>query len=316
MSFLRSLARGLASISSILGRTYRRDAGWNKALRLKSLAIFIVGSHLLFQPAANPQTKAVQRVLIFYELGLSSPAVALMDREIRATLDESRYQIEIYAEYLETTLFSDSADQKQLRESYLRKYQNRRPDLIIAAGPSSLQFIVDSHETTFGDIPVVFGGTSEQQADNPKLDSNFTGCWEIFDPTKTLNVALRLRPGSQHVVVVGGMSSFDKHLEAIFRERLHNYQSRLDFTYLTDLEMPTLLERLKHLPAHTIVLYTHIGMDAKGTRYVGASQAGPMVANAANAPVFGPSDVDLGHGEVGGYLQASPRKEKSLERLL
>jgi signal transduction histidine kinase len=68
--------------------------------------------------------------------------------------------------------------------------------------------------------------------------------------------------------------------------------------------MPSLLERLKHLPDHTIVLYTHIGMDTKGTRYVGASQAGPMVAGDANAPVFGPSDVDLGHGEVGGYLQS------------
>jgi hypothetical protein len=100
---------------------------------------------------------------------------------------------------------------------------------------------------------------------------------------------------------VGGVSSYDKHLEAIYRESLHVYEASLNFTYLTDLDMPTLLERLRHLPAHTIVLYTHIGMDAKGTRFVGASQADPVVAMAANAPVFGPSDVDLGHGEVGGY---------------
>ncbi len=74
--------------------------------------------------------------------------------------------------------------------------------------------------------------------------------------------------------------------------------------------MPALLERLKHLPDHTIVLYTHVGMDAKGTRYVGASQEGPMVANAANAPVFGLSDVDLGYGQVGGYLQSFAREGK------
>ncbi len=163
----------------------------------------------------------------------------------------------------------------------------------------------DSHEKSFAGIPIVFGGTSEQQADNPTLDSHFAGCWEIsFEPAKTLDVALRLQPGSRHIVVVGGVSSFDKHLEAIFRESLHTYEASLDLSYLTDLDMPSLLERLKHLPAHTIVLYTHIGMDAKGTRYVGASQAGPMVAGAANAPVFGPSDVDLGYGEVGGYLES------------
>jgi signal transduction histidine kinase len=86
----------------------------------------------------------------------------------------------------------------------------------------------------------------------------------------------------------------------------------LDFTYLSNLDMATLLERLKHLPDHTIVLYTHIGMDAKGTHYVGASQAGPMVVKAANAPVFGPSDVDFGHGEVGGYLHSFAKEGKTV----
>ena len=240
----------------------------------------------------------------------TSPAVALIDHEMRATLDDSRYQIELYPEYLETTLFDDPADQQEFRESYIRKYQRRRPDLIIALGPSPVRFMLDSHEKFFAGIPIVFGGTSEPQADNPTLDSHFTGCWEMFEPAKTLDVALRLQPGSRHIVVVGGVSSFDKHLEAIYRESLHSYEASLDFIYLTDLDMPSLLERLKRLPDHTIVLYTHIGMDAKGTRYVGASQAGPMVAGAANAPVFGPSDVDLGHGEVGGYLQSFAREGK------
>src|SRR5258708_11528850 len=79
--------------------------------------------------------------------------------------------------------------------------------------------------------------------------------------------------------------------------------------------MPNLLERLKHLPDHTIVLYTHIGMDAKGTRYIGSLQAGPMVASVANAPVFGPSDVDLGHGEVGGYLESFAKEGKIVGRI-
>jgi signal transduction histidine kinase/ABC-type uncharacterized transport system substrate-binding protein len=282
---------------------------WGRARRSKlqrptGLVLFLLASCLVLEPQANTQLKPVRRVVVFYELGLSSPAVALMDREMRATLRDSPYQIELYAEYLETTLFNDPAEQQQIRESYILKYQRRKPDLIIALGPSPLQFMVDSHESFFAGIPIVYGGTSEQQADNPALDSHFTGCWEVFEPTKTLDAALQLQPGTRHVVVVGGVSSFDKHLEAIYRERLKPYEANLEFTYLTDLHMPTLLERLGHLPDHTIVLYTHVGIDASGTRYVGASQAGPMIANAANAPVFGPSDVDLGHGEVGGYLQS------------
>jgi signal transduction histidine kinase len=288
----------------VSGYNFRRGAARSEARRRVRAALVLLTFYLLLQSIANSQLKEVRRVVVFYELGLSSPAVALIDREMRATLDDSRYQIELYPEYLETTLFDDPADQQEFRESYIRKYQRRRPDLIIALGPSPVRFMFDSHEKFFAGIPIVFGGTSEQQADNPSLDSHFAGCWEIFEPAKTLDMALRLQPGTRHVVVVGGVSSFDKHLEAIFRESLHSYEASLDFTYLTDLDMRGLLEHLKHLPDHTIVLYTHIGMDAKGIRYVGASQAGPMVTSAANAPVFGPSDVDLGHGEVGGYLES------------
>ncbi len=53
-------------------------------------------------------------------MGLSSPAVALIDREMWATLDDSRYQIELYPEYLETTLFDDPRDQQEFCESYIR----------------------------------------------------------------------------------------------------------------------------------------------------------------------------------------------------
>ena len=68
--------------------------------------------------------------------------------------------------------------------------------------------------------------------------------------------------------------------------------------------MPQLLDSLSRLDSDTVVLMTHIGLDAAGTSFVGASQADPMVVKASNAPVFGPSDVDLGHGEVGAYLDS------------
>jgi PAS domain S-box-containing protein len=284
--------------------------GNRRMARLILVLVAAVAGVLLSQPNAVAAEKEVRRVLVFYELGLSSPAVSLLDEQIRIALEKSPFQIELYREYLETTLFPDPATQQEFREWYIHKYRNRRPDLIMALGPSSLRFIVDSHEQFFRDIPIVFGGTPEELADNPKLDSHFTGVWEKFEPGKTLEIALRLLPGTRHVVVVGGTSSFDRRLEAIFRDNLRSYENRLDFTYLTDLEMPTLLDRLKHLPPDTVILYTHIGQDAAGTRFVGAAQADPLVASAANAPIFSPSDVDLGHGEVGGHLQSFAREGK------
>jgi len=102
--------------------------------------------------------------------------------------------------------------------------------------------------------------------------------------------------------VVGGSSSYDRSVQASLRERLHNYELKLDFEYLTDLAMPQLLDRVRHLPDHSVVLYLSILRDAAGTQFIDATEAGPMVAQAASAPVFTFADLNLGHGEAGGYV--------------
>jgi signal transduction histidine kinase len=66
--------------------------------------------------------------------------------------------------------------------------------------------------------------------------------------------------------------------------------------------MPVLLERLRHLPSNTIVIQTSINQDAAGRRFISSAQSVPLVAGAANAPVFVMDDVDLRAGTVGGSL--------------
>ena len=268
-----------------------------------SLVLVLTAGYLLPQPAASAPVKQVRRVLILNVMGpLSSPGVALMDEAIVAGLQKSPYQIELYSEDLEATLFPDEATQRQFREWYIRKYRDRKPDVIIAVGLEPLRFMVESHEPFFPNIPIVFCGSTEEMLDELKLDSHFTGVWTVAQPEETLKAALALQPGTKHVVVVGGVGVYDRHLEAIARESFRKYESRLEFTYLTDLGMPALIERLKHLPDHTIVYHTSIMQDADGTRFIDASQSAPMIASAARAPVFIVDDVDLGKGTVGGYL--------------
>ena len=257
------------------------------------------------QPIAPAQVKATRRVLILNELGPASPAINLIDGEIRARLERSPYQIELYTESLETTLFPDPAIQKEFFDSYIRKYRDRKPDVIIAVGPAPVHFLVQSHEKFFAGIPVVFCVTTPEMVGSPTLDSTFTGVWEMPDFTKTLDVALKLLPSTRHIVVVGGVSSYDRANEAIIKVGLRRYETRFDVTYLTDLDMPTLLERLMRLPENSIILQAGISEDAAGTRYIVATQSNPMVAQAANAPVFPAgdmADVDVGHGAIGGYL--------------
>jgi signal transduction histidine kinase/ABC-type uncharacterized transport system substrate-binding protein len=247
--------------------------------------------------------KEVRRVLIVNVYSpLSSPGVAAMDQAIVAGLEKAPYQIELYHEELESALFPDEASQRDFQEWFIRRYRDRKPDVIIAVGPSPLTFLAETHEEAFPNIPIIFCGSTEEMLDKWKLDSHFTGVWGTATPDKTLEAALRLLPSTRHVVVVGGVSAYDRKLESITKASLQKYESKLEFTYLTDLDMPTLLDRLRHLPSNTIVYHTSIMQDAAGSRFIDASQSVPLVASAANAPVFVVDDVDIGKGTVGGNV--------------
>ena len=157
------------------------------------------------------------------------------------------------------------------------------------------------HQRVFPGVPIVFCVPNGSAPGAPALDSDFTGVENDMAPAETVQIGLQLQPGTKNVVVVGGVAPFDREGLAAVKEALKPYEGRLDISYLTDLAVPDLLKRLQHLPNHTLVLLTSVGQDAAGTSFK-ANEIGPLVAAAANAPVFGLFDVFLNHGEVGGYL--------------
>jgi hypothetical protein len=162
--------------------------------------------------------------------------------------------------------------------------------------------MIESHERFFPGIPIIFCGSSEEMLERLKPDSHFTGVWGTIRPKETFKAALHLQPTIKHVVVVGGVGAYDRYLERIVKGSLQNYESKFEFTYLTDQDMPTLLGRLSRLPSDTIVLYTSIFQDAAGAHFIDANQSAPMVVGATNVPVFVLFDVNFGTGAVGGDI--------------
>lgn len=278
------------------------SAGIRNATRLLFI-IFATIAFVFSRPIAPQRQKTIRRVLLFNDFGyMVSPGIMALDQAIVAALEQSPYQIELYTETLESTLFSDEASQRRIRAWIALKYSDRKPDVIITAGPASLRFMLESHESFFQGIPIIFCGTTEEMIGGLKLDPHFTGIWGVAQPEKTLLAALKMQPDTKHVVVVGGRNAFDQYLESRARQSFRKYELLMDFTYLTDLDMPTLLTRLRQLPRHTIIYYTSLMEDGAGNHFVDAAQSVPLVVGAASAPIYVVDDVDLGKGTVGGCL--------------
>jgi hypothetical protein len=209
--------------------------------------------HLLPGSIGATELRPIRHVLIFYEAGTSYPGINLADLGIRPALDTSPYKLEIYREYMDAILFPDQADQEQFREFYVRKYQNRKPAIIITMGPHPLNFMVEMRDRGFPGVPIVFCNPAWAPR-SPTLPSDFTGVEDEFASFETIQTALRLLPGTRHIIVVAGVLAAEKQVEAQVKEQLRPYEGSFDVSYFTNLTMPDLLERLRHLPNHTIAL--------------------------------------------------------------
>jgi PAS domain S-box-containing protein len=276
----------------------------HNGLNLMKLALVLVLASLTFQTNAAAQFQQTRRVLILNEPGSWPPRVANISQEIFTALGNLPYHIEFYTEDVDANLLQDEAAQCQFRDWYFQKYRDRKPDLIVAVDPSPIKLMAASHGALAPHTPIVFWGSAQEFAEPPKLDSDFTGVWGMAQPEETLETALRLRPGTKHVVV-SGIALYDHHLKALAKVQFRKYELLFRFTYLTDLAIPDLLGRLKHLPRHTIVYRTSILQDAAGTRLDDEIQSVPMVAGVAKAPVFAVDEEDVGGGTVGDDVLSS-----------
>jgi signal transduction histidine kinase/ABC-type uncharacterized transport system substrate-binding protein len=274
----------------------RRLAFGSASLMLSLVFFFWSGSTAAQAPLARD-------VLILSDVGMSHSLTAEVTQQIVAGVRETpERHIEFYSESLDLQAFPGTPSPEDARDWLAKKYGDHKLDVVVAVGPGAIEFLSDDAQTLFRDVPIVICGSSSDQASNPKLDARFTGTWVKLEPEQTLELALHLFPDTRQVFVVGGSSDFDKVVMSMTKKALSSVKTKSEITYLTDMEMNKLLEKLRNLPEHSIELYTSFFRDSAGNKFLNASKALPMVAAASNGPDFGMSDTYIGQGIVGGYV--------------
>jgi signal transduction histidine kinase len=253
-----------------------------------------------FTPTSHAGVRKI--VLMITEVGHSHPGPVIVTNAIVSAMQsDSRFEEEFQWENLDAVDISDDS-LNELRDSIVQKYRNQKLDLIVLEGPDPLRFLAEPAKPFFPDVPIVFCCSVLDQVDRSIPDSRSTGSWFQLDPAKTLDAALHLLPETRQVFVTAGQSRYDRRLTALVKTGLNSYEPHLDITYLPDLPMAELQERLRHLPSRSIVLYLSFFKDALGRRFLSASEALPLITAASSAPVFGISSTYLGHGIVGGFV--------------
>ena len=225
-----------------------------------------------------------------------------LDERLLEVLQSDTPRVNSYVEYLDTLEF-DSPAQQQRTVAYLHdKYADLNIHLLVAVTPLALDFILANRDRLLPDVPIVFTSVNERRAQQAAHEPNLTGVGVTHDPAATVEIALKLHPDAVNMVIPAGSSAIERTWTAATRESLRPFERRIHITFLTDLTLAELEQRLRTLPAHTIVLFADLFYhDASGQYYLPEESLRRICLN-ASAPVYGLMASDMGFGIVGGSL--------------
>jgi PAS domain S-box-containing protein len=270
-------------------------------VRLLSQAVFFSLVSPVFCIAA--QIPGPQRVLVLYSDERLLPANVIFDHSFRTNLQAGvSRRIEFHSEFLDMARFSGEAQQERQRSFLREKYLDYPPDLIVAVSGAAVAFLMQYRASLFTEAPVVYlTWEGEGPPGDLPPDPKAAGISTPGRADATLSLALNLHPDTRHIAFVTGCSQRDKTLAEEARKASSAFENRVAFTWLTDLSLPELRDKLARLPDHTVVLYLTLFQDAAGNRFT-PQEALDQFASASRAPIYGYYDTYLGHGIVGGSM--------------
>ncbi len=252
-----------------------------------------------------PASAAAQdkTVLVLYSNSRLLPANVEADRGLRVSIGSTgSRRVELFDEYLDEPRFG-GPDYRKTFEAYLAgKYASRRPDVIVAAGATALEFLLDHRTTLFPQVPIVhlFVFRSELAAHDP-LPPDVVGV--PFEPAFALTIeqALRWHPRARRLIIVIGVSEQDREWEPLLRIAAAGFQARVAAEFLIGLPFDALLKRLAELPADAVVVTAGYFGDLDGRAFIPRDSVEAM-ARRATVPIYTPIAPLMGSGTVGGYM--------------
>src|SRR5262245_60210404 len=270
--------------------------------RIVTVAVgLLVGLLPVTGASAETRPAASKRVVTLYWYGKDFPANVAFERALRDVFRAAPPgTLEYFPEFLESNRFPGEAQSRVFRDYLRRKYADREIDAVIALSDASLAFLLNVRGEVFPKTPIVYH-TFNPPDIGKRATAGATGVVVDRVFRNTLDVALKLHPDTREVLVIVSTPERDRRLERSVREELREFETRTSLVYLSDMQLATMLTRVKHAEAGTLVFYVRQSQDAPGNT-LDPYDVLSLVTNSARVPVYSLASAGLiGRGAVGGY---------------
>jgi signal transduction histidine kinase len=214
----------------------------------------------------------------------------------------ARPDLEVHTEYMDSKRVEGEAHESALLSYYQGKFRGVRFAAVLVSDDAAYNFALAHRAALFPDAPIVFCGVNYfTDPEDDRLRDVVTGVVEAFDAGATVRAAMRLQNDVRRVVVVNDRTVTGLANRRILRDVVREFEGRVAFEYLEDLDVSGVLARVRSLSRGDVVLLLTLNRDRSG-RVIDYDEAVALVSGAASVPVYGVWDFYLGRGIVGGML--------------
>lgn len=231
------------------------------------------------------------------------PAFVAIDAAMREAVarQTARRVLWLY-EPVDTIRFAARPD-RRLAELLARKYEGTRIDAIVTLTEGPAEFFVQFGAPLWPGVPAVLNWVPQSLLQRLPPGANLAVIPGEFDLEGTLQIALALQPQAQRVLVIAGVSPFDRVQLANAQAALAKLPGRLQVETLIGMDPRNVGERLAREPATTIVLYAGVLIDASGRAYVPRNYLREIAA-VSRVPIYGAADTYMGSGIAAGSIES------------
>ena len=185
--------------------------------------------------------------------------------------------------------------------NYLKeKYRDKQIDLVVAFGPTALNFISAYRPSLWPATPIVFGLVDDAVIASSALPPNTTGITVHRNFQMVVDAAKVLVPGLKRITLVGAPLADDINRRQ-YDWQLSNADPQLEIIDDTNLPMAEMKMRVSKLPNHTALFYTAMFNDSTGRQYF-PEEALAEIARVANGPLVVDTESQVANGGSGGFV--------------
>ena len=263
---------------------------------LPLLLFLFLTSSCISAPAPAPEKSSPKNVLVLSSFTGRKDFIELEPLKSSLRLHLT-VPVNFNVEYLDSVRFEHAGYRKSLSETLQQAYKGARLDLVVVQGYPALHFLLDYRDQMFPGVPIVFISVAPERIQGEKISPGVTGVTTTVDVRGSLNLALRLHPDTQNVVLISGVSEFERYWDEAFRQEFRLHHGDLNLVELVGPPDSHVLDQVFALPSHTIVF---VQLATQDSAQPVLSAADLLAAVSRHFPMYCIFDYCIEYGGVGG----------------